>query len=182
MSLAHAYYAADLILAASFPFAAWWLDRLDRQTWRMFWLGVAIGALWEIPIFALSAWTARPVIEWLTPLVLPPPVFIAAHSLWDGALLTGGWLLARRLTGRPAAPAGVGVQVAWGQITELCVELSAIAVGAWVYLDGVWFNPPLFHVAGHPITLGLQLIWLAAPLLFAALAPRVTRTRQAPRQ
>lgn len=62
------------------------------------------------------------------------------------------------------------MQLGWGQVTELCVELSAIFAGTWVYLDGLWFNPALGHVSGHPIPLALQLIWLAAPLLFVGLA------------
>ncbi len=167
------YYAADLALALAFPIAAWWLDRPDRPTWRLFWLGCAIGLLWEIPIFAFSAWTETPIIEWLTPLPLPPTAFIVAHTLWDGALLTGGWLLASQLTGRPLGAMGVGIQLAWGQITELCVEFSAIMAGTWVYLDGLWYSPPLFHVRGHPMPLVLQLIWFAATLLFVALVPRV---------
>lgn len=176
--LPHLYYLADLLLAVCFPALAWRLAGPRRPTWRLFWLGAAIGLSWEIPIFALSAWTGSPILEWLTPLPLPPLVFIVAHSLWDGALLTGGWLLAQRLTARPTSGAGIGVQLAWGQMTELCVELSAILAGTWVYLDGLWFNPPLAHVRGHPLPLLLQLIWLLAPLAFVGLASALRITAE----
>lgn len=76
-------------------------------------LGTLIGLVWELPVFGLSAWTNTPIIEWATPLPLPTVVFLLAHSVWDGPLLTMGWLLARALTGEPAGALGLTVQVLW---------------------------------------------------------------------
>ncbi len=182
MTLAHAYYAADIFLALAFPTLVW-LGRArawpNPHAWRLFWIGAAIGLTWEIPIFALSAWTGSPILTWLTPLPLPPAAFIVLHSLWDGALLLAGYELARRITvprGRsPFGALGIAIMVLWGQVTELCVELSAIGAGTWVYLEGVSYNPPIATVAGHPLPAALQVVWLVASLAFAAVAARVTR-------
>jgi hypothetical protein len=181
--LGHAYYAADLFCAVAFPLLVW-LGRSrawpNPHAWRLFWVGAAIGLSWEIPIFAMSAWTGTPILVWQTPLPLPPAAFIVAHSSWDGALLLAGYEIARRITTRrgasPFGVLGISIQVLWGQLTEICVELSAIGAGTWVYLDGLWFNPPWAFVAGHPLPTGLQVAWLCASLAFAGVAARVTRS------
>ncbi len=185
--LGTAYYLADLVLAATFPVAVLLACRrgwLSPQAWTLFWVGVAIGTVWEIPIFALSAWSEQPVLHWLTPLPAHPAVFVVAHSLWDGALLLGGLELAtqvtRRVGGSPFGPLGLSVQVLWGQVTELVVELSAITANTWVYLDGLWFNPPLAHFEGQPLPATLQGIWLVASLIFAAIAHTLRWTTPQP--
>ncbi|MBW2256243.1 MAG: hypothetical protein JRI25_16835 [Deltaproteobacteria bacterium] len=174
-----AYYTLDLALALAFPLAVWGLCRrgvLHARAWRLFWMGAALGLAWEVPIFALSAWTGQPVLHWPAPLPAHPAVFIVAHSLWDGALLLGGYglavLLERRIGRAPTSAPGLLVQVGWGQATELAVEISAIVAGTWVYLDNLAYNPVLFRVLDEPITLGPQLVWVIAPLVFAHLAMR----------
>jgi len=173
------YYTLDLVLALAFPLAVGVLCRrgvLPRRTWRLFWVGAALGLAWEVPIFAMSAWSGTPIVRWPTPLPAHPAVFIAAHSLWDGALLLAGYGLAvllQRRTGRPpTGTPGLLVQVGWGQVTEVAVEVSAIAAGTWVYLADVPFNPVLFRFLGEPVTLGPQLVWVVAPIAFAHLAER----------
>jgi hypothetical protein len=179
-----AYYALDLLLALSFPVVVWGLCRrgiLPRRAWTLFWMGAALGLTWEVPIFAMSAWTGLPVVQWPAPLPAHPVVFIVAHSLWDGALLLGGYglavLLERRSGRSPTSAAGLMVQLGWGQATEIAVETSAIVAGTWVYVDGLSYNPVLFRFLGEPITLGPQLVWVIAPLVFAHLA---VRTRERP--
>lgn len=175
--LAHGYYVADLLLVALAVVVLMLRARRTRpELARMLLLGTLIGLVWELPVFGLSAWTNTPIIEWATPLPLPTVVFLLAHSVWDGALLTMGWLLARALTGEPAGALGLTVQVLWGQLTALAVELSAILAGTWSYVDDLWFNPVMFWFRGHPVTAAMQLTWLLAPLCFAALVRRLALT------
>lgn len=100
--LAHGYYVADLLVALAVVVLMLRARRTRPELARMLLLGTLIGLVWELPVFGLSAWTNTPIIEWATPLPLPTVVFLLAHSVWDGALLTMGWLLARALTGEPA--------------------------------------------------------------------------------
>lgn len=148
--LAHGYYVADLLVALAVVVLMLRARRTRPELARMLLLGTLIGLVWELPVFGLSAWTNTPIIEWATPLPLPTVVFLLAHSVWDGPLLTMGWLLARALTGEPAGALGLTVQVLWGQLTALAVELSAILAGTWSYVDDLWFNPVMFWFRGHP--------------------------------
>ncbi|CKR84280.1 Conserved protein of uncharacterised function%2C leucine rich protein [Mycobacterium tuberculosis] len=150
--LAHGYYVADLLVALAVVGLMLRARRTRPELARMLLLGTLIGLVWELPVFGLSAWTNTPIIEWATPLPLPTVVFLLAHSVWDGPLLTMGWLLARALTGEPAGALGLTVQVLWGQLTALAVELSAILAGTWSYVDDLWFNPVMFWFRGHPVT------------------------------
>lgn len=150
--LAHGYYVADLLVALAVVVLMLRARRTRPELARMLLLGTLIGLVWELPVFGLSAWTNTPIIEWATPLPLPTVVFLLAHSVWDGPLLTMGWLLARALTGEPAGALGLTVQVLWGQLTALAVELSAILAGTWSYVDDLWFNPVMFWFRGHPVT------------------------------
>lgn len=174
--LAHGYYVADLLVALAVVVLMLRARRTRPELARMLLLGTLIGLVWELPVFGLSAWTNTPIIEWATPLPLPTVVFLLAHSVWDGPLLTMGWLLARALTGEPAGALGLTVQVLWGQLTALAVELSAILAGTWSYVDDLWFNPVMFWFRGHPVTAAMQLTWLLAPLCFAALVRRLALT------
>lgn len=148
--LAHGYYVADLLVALAVVVLMLRARRTRPELARMLLLGTLIGLVWELPVFGLSAWTNTPIIEWATPLPLPTVVFLLAHSVWDGALLTMGWLLARALTGEPAGALGLTVQVLWGQLTALAVELSAILAGTWSYVDDLWFNPGDVLVSWSP--------------------------------
>lgn len=174
--LAYGYYVADLLVALAVVVLMLRARRTRPELARMLLLGTLIGLVWELPVFGLSAWTNTPIIEWATPLPLPTVVFLLAHSVWDGPLLTMGWLLARALTGEPAGALGLTVQVLWGQLTALAVELSAILAGTWSYVDDLWFNPVMFWFRGHPVTAAMQLTWLLAPLCFAALVRRLALT------
>jgi len=174
--LALGYYVADLLAALAFVLLALRTRKTRPELGRMLWLGTLIGLVWELPVFGLSAWTQTPIIEWATPLPLPTVVFMLAHCVWDGALLTTGWLLAQALTDEPTSAGGLTVQVLWGQLTALAVELSAILTRTWSYVDGLWFNPVMFWFHAHPVTVAMQLTWLLAPLCFAALVRRLAFT------
>ncbi len=53
------------------------------------------------------------------------------------------------------------------------MELSAITVHTWSYRDDVFWNPVLFHWLSYPVTLGIQVVWVAAPVGFALLGKRM---------
>jgi hypothetical protein len=56
------------------------------------------------------------------------------------------------------------VLLAWGQLQELAVELSATASGAGQFTPGRW-SPVLFEFGQGAISLAPQLIWLVAPVV-----------------
>jgi hypothetical protein len=60
----------------------------------------------------------------------------------------------------------LAVLVLWGQSSELAVEVVSVLNRGWVYSEAHSWNPVLFTVAGHPITIIPQLIWLAAPVAY----------------
>lgn len=146
---------------------------------RLFWLGVLVGLTWEIPIFLSAIFADEPMVGFLREPPLHPAVFMVAHAFWDGGLFLFGLALVTALCRRPVLTrfryAELAVLVAWGQVSELAVEVTSILNGGWVYHAGHAWNPVLFEVADHPVTLVPQLIWLAAPIVYYALALRLVR-------
>ncbi len=171
----------------------WWLDLAiatavtlfvvlgcrgtPRGRWiqKLFWLGAAIGLTWEVPLFLSNTFAEAPVLVMLSPPPVHPLGLIVAHSLWDGGLFLAGvvlvWLscpILRRFDRRQLA-----VLLVWGQLSAITVELGGVTNEAWSYVGGFAWNPTLFEVGGHPITLLPQLIWLAAPIVFYLGALRI---------
>jgi hypothetical protein len=187
--LAVSFYWLDLAIGYATPLLVWSLyrrARLSRPVWQLFWIGCALGLTWEVPVFVLSAHdTGVPLLGWVRPLPLPYPVFLLAHTLWDGGLLLVGLWLLRLLAPAPQLARfrwrELGVLLAWGQASALAVEVSSTASDGWAYLPRYWWNPTLFAVGGHPVTLLPLLVWLAAPVAFYAIALRLVRpTASAP--
>ncbi len=184
------------VLFSLFQSAFWWLDLavavgvtlwvvagcrgMGRPRWvqRMFWLGVAVGLTWEVPLFISTTVAEEPVLLMLRPPPIHPLGMIVAHSLWDGGLFLAGLALVGLACPRPILRRfswrELGVLLAWGQGSELLVELGGVTNEAWSYAGDKAWNPVLFEVAGHPITLMPQLIWFAAPIVFYLVALRLT--------
>ncbi len=176
------YLWLDLLVGFGSPWLLWLALRrrwLGPRWWRLYWLGAAVGLLWEVPIFVLSAWGSLPIVIWPSGLPVPPMVLMLSHTLWDGVLFLIGVWLVRALCGGEAMRSfritELGVLLAWGQASELLVELSATFAEAWAWVPGYSWNPVLFLFNGHAITLVPQLIWLAAPVLYYWLALSMTR-------
>lgn len=188
---------------AMFKAAFWWLDlaiaigvttyvlvgcrsgERGRFITRLFWLGVAIGLAWEVPIFISARFAQNPVIELFSQPPVPTLTLILFHSLWDGGLFLAGVALIWLVVGRPVLQGfswvELGVLILWGQLSELAVEIGGVTNDAWGYVGGFWWNPVLFHVDGHPITLMPQLIWLAAPIVYYIVALQVVRPAETPK-
>ncbi len=180
-----------------FQAAFWWLDLAiatgatlwvvlfcrgtPRGRWiqRLFWLGVAIGTTWEVPLFLSNTFARDPVLVMLSDPPIHPLGLIVAHSLWDGGLFLAGVALISLTCPGPILTRfswrELGMLLLWGQLSELLVEFGGITGHAWSYAGGIPFNPTLFQVAGHPITLMPQLIWFAAPIAFYLAALRLRR-------
>lgn len=173
-----AYYWLDLAIGFGAPLVVWGLYRrgmVDGLVWRLFWIGCLIGLTWEIPMFMLSAHdTGIPVLRWVRPLPLPYPVFMVSHTLWDGGLFLVGLWLVYKLCPAPHLERfrwrELAVLLVYGQMSELAVEVSSTFNEGWAFLPGYWWNPTLFTINDHPITLMPQLVWLAAPVVFYAAA------------
>lgn len=181
------YYTLDLLIGFGSPFVVYALYRagkVRRLIWQLFWAGAAIGLLWEVPIFVGSAETTTfATIRWIEPLPTHYAVFLLSHTLWDGALfLVGVWLVNRVCAEtwwtRFDAKALL-VMIAWGQLSELAVEVSSTSNDGWTFITDYAWNPTLFERNGHAITLFPQLIWLAAPVLFYAVLLRLARRADA---
>lgn len=167
------YYYADLIIGFLFPIFFYFLYRTgkaDKTIWRLFWLGAAIGLAWEVPIFVLSQHTSFPIISWIRPLPFHYIIFVIAHTLWDGGLFLIGVWIVRVFCPLPRFKQfkvkELAVFMIYGQISSLMVEISSVVNDGWVYVADHWWNPVLFELAGRPITLLPQLIWLAAPVVY----------------
>lgn len=149
---------------------------------RLFWLGVAVGLTWEIPIFLSGVYANAPVIRFLREPPFHPLVFMILHALWDGGLFLAGvacvWLLLPRPILQSFRWSELGVLLLWGQLSELAVEIGGVTNNAWVYAGDKAWNPVLFHVDGHPITLVPQLMWVAGPVVYYLLALRLVRPNE----
>ena len=153
-----------------------------RNLSRLFWLGVAVGFTWEIPIFLSGIYAGSPVIHFIREPPLHPLVFMILHALWDGGLFLAGvacvWLLLPRPIFQSFRWSELGVLLLWGQLSELAVEIGGITNDAWTYAGDKAWNPVLFHVADHPITLVPQLMWIAGVIVYYLLALRLVGPRE----
>ncbi len=177
------FYHLDLLVGYGLPVLVLLLGRSYAGIGSLFWLGVVIGLLWEIPIFVMSgADVGLPLITF----VRTPPVhwlfFLVGHTLWDGGLFLVGIGLIHLLCPAPVLRSFAGRELAvllvWGQLSALCVELISIGNDGWVYLTTYSWNPVLFRARGYGVTLLPQLIWLLAPVLYyfgALFIPRRAR-------
>jgi hypothetical protein len=110
---------------------------------------------------------------------------MVAHAFWDGGLFLAGLAFVQALCAQPVLARfrwqELAVLLLWGQASELAVEVVSVLNQGWVYSGVHWWNPVLFYVAGHPITIVPQLIWLAAPVAYYLCALRVIRRGPTPR-
>ena len=176
-----AFYPLDLLVGGALPVVLYLClrtGRVDRFVWRLFWLGVCLGLCWELPMQAANQlgepWAVHRHLQ-------EPPhwlLVVASHSLWDGGLFLVGVRILEPLCGPPVLERFRGwelaVLVAWGQASELFVELTAITGQAWAYIPRPW-NPSQLKFLGSDITLLPQLIWLVAPVVFYLAALRLRR-------
>jgi hypothetical protein len=183
------YWGLDLAIGFGLPVVVHLAHRagaLSARSVRLFWLGAALGLIWEVPIFLFSATSVcspaicPPTIVWPDGLPAHWGLLLAAHTLWDGGLFLAGAGMLRWL-GRPVLSKfrwrELALLLAWGQLSALLVEFSAISNDAWAYVEGHAWNPTWAHVGGLPLTVLPQIIWLVAPLAFTLLAPRVAPTK-----
>jgi len=174
------FYRADLAVGFGSPILLLVLrlrGRVRSLDWRLFWVGALIGMVWEVPIFVLTRHTSIPITAAIREFPFHYVVFMISHTLWDGAIfLAGVWLLrlfcAPPLLARFRWPELV-VLLAWGQVSALLVELSAVLSRSWTFVGDYWWNPTLIEVGGYQITLMMQLLWLVAYLIFYPIAIRM---------
>ena len=164
------YYPLDLAIGFGVPLVLMVLrlvGRLHRDAWKRFWLGCAVGATWEVPIFAGScASSTWATIHFLSPPPVPWPLLLLSHTLWDGTLFALGWWLVNRIvsaTHRPLAAAALFVL--YGQLQALAVEVSSLTSGGWGY-HVQWWNPELLQINGQPLTALPHLFWLWGSAVF----------------
>jgi len=150
---------------------------INRLVWRLFWVGFALGLCFEIPLSVTNAFSqTMPFAYFARPLPAHFSVLIVSHSFWDAGILLLGvllvWLLSREKYFDAFNWRELLTLIVWGQVTELAVELTSTFNHAWVYIP-YWWNPSLFKFKGFDLCLLLQLIWLAAPVVFYLIALRM---------
>jgi hypothetical protein len=167
------FYAIDLIVGFSLPVYIHVSNRSRADgagIIRLFWLGVAIGLTWEVPIFLSALLATDPVVGFISEPPLHLLIFMVAHSLWDGGIFLAGVAVVQALCSGPILTKfrwqELAIFILWGQVTALAVEAVSVLNQGWVYSDAHAWNPVLFFFAGHPITILPQLIWLAAPVAY----------------
>jgi hypothetical protein len=167
------FYTLDLVVGFALPAFVHLTNRSrpdGSAVIRLFWLGVAIGLVWEVPIFLSAIFATDPIVGFLREPPLHPFIFMAAHAFWDGGLFLAGVALVQALCAHPVLVAfrwrELGVLIVWGQLSELMVEVVSVLNQGWVYSGEHAWNPVLFSVAGHPITSIPQIIWLVAPVVY----------------
>jgi hypothetical protein len=169
----NAFYGFDLAVGLSLPVYIHLRNRSREDgagLIRLFWLGVAIGLTWEVPIFLSAVFASHPIVGFIHEPPLHPIVFMVAHAFWDGGIFLVGVALVAALCAKPLFARfrwqELAVLIVWGQASELAVESISVLNQAWVYSGEHPWNPVLFHLKGHPLTLVPQLIWLAAPVAY----------------
>ena len=176
------FYWIDLVIAISIPvlfICLFATRRISKFSWIMFWVGCAIGSLWELPFFFIGpVFLADPLYVLKAP--IPYPLFLLhfVHCFWDGGIFMVGSLLVRKL----CRPPNFGrfrwwellVLLVWGGLQELAVELMSAGSSGWAFVPH-WWNPVMFEFNGADITLIPQLIWVIAPVAFYLLAVKVCK-------
>ena len=149
------------------------LKLVGEFTWYLYWIGFAIGLLWEVPMSIADDFGIYPPVTYITPAPFLIPIstiiIMITASLWDGGLFLLGLLFVKIICKKPHFDGfnwkELGVLLIYGQVSELIVELVSSTSSGWEY-NVYWWNPRLFIFNGCNITLMPQLIWLAAPILF----------------
>lgn len=143
--------------------------KLNQFVWRCFWIGVAFGLCWEIPLHFLGPRHSTDPLyvnhaDWpVLPIIQP-----FAAAIWDGALFLAGvalllFIFRKRRLDR-FRWRELLVLVLWGVSSALMVEVVAAGV-AWSYVPQPW-NPLLFEVNDAPITLFPPLLWALLPAIY----------------
>ncbi|MBD3338139.1 MAG: hypothetical protein GF353_03460 [Candidatus Lokiarchaeota archaeon] len=169
------FFALDYILAAivlTLIVLLYSAKRISQFTWILYWIGVGVGLLWELPIGLLRV-VGFPVAQFIESRpILPFPFHSIVHSITDGGIFLVGVCIVRLGFNPPYFNDFKGKEflifIIWGQLQSLAVEVLSLIGGGWEYIP-YWWNPTLFEINGHPFTLLPQLIWFIAPIIYYAL-------------
>lgn len=177
-----AFFLIDIAIAAAvlgFFTYMHFSRRFSPVVWYMFWIGVLIGATWEIGFYFLGPkFSSAPIYVFSTEPPFPSIVLHIAHCFWDGGLFMVGVALVYRFLKPPHLMSfrwsELGLMLGWGVLQEIAVELLSIGGGMWLY-QSHWYNPSLFEIGDSLFTLLPILIWVAAPVVFYLLVLPVNR-------
>ena len=91
------FYQLDLLIGFGAPILVYILyriNKINKFSLYVFWVGAAIGLTWEIPMFVGSYEGFFITIQQIRSYPFHYLVFMISHTLWDGALfLLGYWLV-----------------------------------------------------------------------------------------
>ncbi|MEO1041912.1 MAG: hypothetical protein AAFX52_06445 [Pseudomonadota bacterium] len=144
---------------------------------QLFWLGVVLGACWEVPLyFAGPDYLSDPLWTMGSSYPMHPLLLPITHSVLDGALFIVGVALVQAMTGmaitRRFSYQWLGLFVGYGVFQAATVEgVALLADAGWQYTPSR-MNPQLFEVNGKPFTSLPLVIWTLAPALYYVIAWR----------
>lgn len=160
---------ADIAIGLAVPAAAAGLFAVKRISARevLFcaW-GFLIGLSFELFI---GLWPGFIVFKMSWP--LPVVTILISHSLWDAGIFMIGCFLAGIILRRRLSDVcakfdwrELAAMVLWGAGSAFVVELIGNGV-MWEYVPGRW-NPVWITVNGQGYTAFIQVVWVAAPVVF----------------
>ncbi|MCP4763435.1 MAG: hypothetical protein GY870_16805 [archaeon] len=180
------FYLIDYTIATSIlilVIVLYVTKKINVFTWKLYWLGCLLGLCWELPMVLNTRFGVYPTCIYHTPLpfseyfLVGEIIIIILHSFWDGGLFLVGVFLVNLLCKKPTFEKfkgkELGIQLIWGQASELTVELLSTFSNAWEYTDIGGWNIELFKFNGHSIRIWAQIIWFIAPIVFYYLAIKI---------
>ena len=171
-----AFYWLDMAIAIGFVVIAiisYKYQLINKLTFILFWIGVAIGLTFEIPIFLITEIGLYPMLQYLITPPYPFYITIILHSFWDGGLFLIGIMLIYRFCEAPHFEKfnikELLLLMIWGQAQAIGIEMLGSFGGAWEYIPYPW-NPPILILFGHYFTIFIQIVWLIVPIIFYFIA------------
>ncbi|MEM7741207.1 MAG: hypothetical protein AAF225_10445 [Pseudomonadota bacterium] len=145
---------------------------------QLFWLGVVVGASWEVPLyFAGPDHVSDPLWTIGSPYPMHPLLLPITHSILDGALFVVGLAIVQAMTrlsmARGFSRRTLGLLMGYGLIQAASVEGAALVADAGWQYEPSRVNPQLFKVHGKPFTALPLVIWAVAPAFYYVIALRL---------
>jgi hypothetical protein len=141
-------------------------QKISRELFNLYFLGVLVGLTWEIP-FALAGKSFHLIlIDW--PIDLPL-VRNITYSFIDGLIFVAGVFLAKAFLKNKQflynySSTALLIMILWGSFSEFLVDLNGNGK-LWLFIEN-WYNPVFITINDNGLTIIPQLIWFVAPILY----------------
>jgi len=177
------FFTIDIAVAASIPVTLLILRRkrlVSPIIWTFFWLGVAIGAVWEFGFhFTGPEYSDTPSYTQGARFPFHPFLQPICHSFWDAGIFLVGVFLVHKFRRSPWQgfnPSELSTFLTWGLSQALVIELVALfSSSGWSFTASFW-NPAIISYDDKALTLAPLVIWGVAPIVYYMLALYLIRS------